>query len=288
MADGPDFLCIGLQKAGTGWLYDQLQFHPDFWMPPVKELHFLDNSFPNKKVASTITKVLSDFDRASRGRNRKDRRELDERDRDFYECAKACIGKGNNLDLYAALFRQKGELIAGDITPAYSNIEEEKIDAFVARFPKTKILILLRDPVKRAISQIGMAYRGQKAPEASFRELEAFKTFFEGGPFGRRSYATRYVKNWGSRLPAAQFAYFFFDDLIAQPDVLRSDILTFLGADPSKSSRFPPEFNRKSKEEKLVLSEDIQAYIQEIFQDELKLSAEMFGGHANAWLARYK
>ena len=35
---GPDFLCVGAQKGGTRWLYDQLQLHPDFWMPPVKEL----------------------------------------------------------------------------------------------------------------------------------------------------------------------------------------------------------------------------------------------------------
>ena len=39
----PDFLCVGAQKAGTSWLYRQLEPHPDFWMPPVKELHYLDN-----------------------------------------------------------------------------------------------------------------------------------------------------------------------------------------------------------------------------------------------------
>ena len=39
---GPDFFCIGAQKGGTRWLYDQLQLHPDFWMPPVKELHYFD------------------------------------------------------------------------------------------------------------------------------------------------------------------------------------------------------------------------------------------------------
>src|SRR5215471_4218872 len=38
----PDFLCVGAQKAGTSWLYQQLEPHPDFWMPPLKELHYLD------------------------------------------------------------------------------------------------------------------------------------------------------------------------------------------------------------------------------------------------------
>ena len=38
----PDFLCVGAQKGGTSWLYRQLEAHSDFWMPPVKELHYLD------------------------------------------------------------------------------------------------------------------------------------------------------------------------------------------------------------------------------------------------------
>lgn len=29
----PDFICIGAQKAGTTWLYEQLRRHPDVWMP---------------------------------------------------------------------------------------------------------------------------------------------------------------------------------------------------------------------------------------------------------------
>src|SRR6266478_1414402 len=38
----PDFLCIGAHKGGTTWLYQQLDSHPDFWMPPIKELHYFD------------------------------------------------------------------------------------------------------------------------------------------------------------------------------------------------------------------------------------------------------
>jgi hypothetical protein len=40
---GPDFLCVGVHKGGTTWLYQQLDSHPDFWMPPLKELHYFDS-----------------------------------------------------------------------------------------------------------------------------------------------------------------------------------------------------------------------------------------------------
>ena len=39
----PDFLCIGAQKAGTTWLYDNLKKHPDLGLPDVKELHYFDS-----------------------------------------------------------------------------------------------------------------------------------------------------------------------------------------------------------------------------------------------------
>ncbi len=38
----PDFLCVGAQKAGTSWLYQQLERHPDFWMPPNCPLRALE------------------------------------------------------------------------------------------------------------------------------------------------------------------------------------------------------------------------------------------------------
>jgi len=39
----PDALCIGAQKAGTTWLYRNLERHPEVFVPPeVKEVHYFD------------------------------------------------------------------------------------------------------------------------------------------------------------------------------------------------------------------------------------------------------
>ena len=38
----PDFLCIGAQKAGTTWLYENLRANPQIYFPPMKEVHFWD------------------------------------------------------------------------------------------------------------------------------------------------------------------------------------------------------------------------------------------------------
>lgn len=43
---GPDFICIGMEKAGTGWLYDQVDHAEGAWMSPIKELnHFCGDPF---------------------------------------------------------------------------------------------------------------------------------------------------------------------------------------------------------------------------------------------------
>ena len=66
---GPDFLCIGAQKAGTHWLYDQLQHHDDFWMPPIKELHFFDGRLNGWKKAGVLYhKALQDLAGTNRDR----------------------------------------------------------------------------------------------------------------------------------------------------------------------------------------------------------------------------
>lgn len=41
----PDFLGIGAQKAGTSWLYENLQQHPEVYLPKPKELHYFDWNF---------------------------------------------------------------------------------------------------------------------------------------------------------------------------------------------------------------------------------------------------
>jgi hypothetical protein len=41
----PDFLCIGAQKAGTTWLYENLKLHPQIFMPGRKELNYFSNTY---------------------------------------------------------------------------------------------------------------------------------------------------------------------------------------------------------------------------------------------------
>src|SRR6185503_5238860 len=78
--EGPDFICIGMPRSATGWLYDQLAQHPDFWMPPIKELGYLGNQRPG--LAGHARKRLRRWKKRSQGTARR-RPQWDERDRHF-------------------------------------------------------------------------------------------------------------------------------------------------------------------------------------------------------------
>lgn len=41
----PDFICIGAQKAGTTWLYENLKQHPEIMLNETKELHYFDKEY---------------------------------------------------------------------------------------------------------------------------------------------------------------------------------------------------------------------------------------------------
>jgi Sulfotransferase domain. len=266
---GPDFLCIGAQKGGTTWLYQQLDCHPDFWMPPIKELHYFDK--------------LGRVQRASAPRCR------DERDPRFLESIKSLSAEPRmDLQNYARLFEPKGSLLSGDISPSYSLLSDEVIRRVVRCFPNLKVLFLARDPVERLWSHLSM--------EVHYRQIELFdvtnideinRHLLRRGLL-LRSYPSAVVPRWKRYVHADQFRVYFFDDLQRNPAELRRSILHFLGADPDKpSSRLTADYNSWSRMEKLPLTNKVRSHLAKFFKNELKICAARLGGPARDWPARY-
>jgi hypothetical protein len=265
----PDFLCVGAQKAGTSWLYRQLEPHPDFWMPPVKELHYLDNLNRTRR-----------FHAPRRG---------DERDASFLEDMNN-LGARFYLDLdsYGRLFCHKGPLLSGDISPAYSTLTDEIIERVVNYFPNLKVIFLARDPVERAWSQLSMGVRlGMISPFDATDAEEVIRNLLNPGVL-IRSHPSKVVTRWKRYLPPESFRVYFFDDLKENPAGLRRSVLLFLGGDPNKpSGKLKPDDNSDCASEKLRLTAKVRARIAQFFEQELKACAAELGGPAKRWPARY-
>jgi Sulfotransferase family len=265
----PDFLCVGAQKGGTSWLYRQLEQHPDFWMPPLKELQYLNSLNRTKRFHPPRCR--------------------DERDAAFLESIRSLSSLCYiDLENYGRLFEHKGSLLSGDISPAYSTLSDEVIQRVVNSFPNLKVIFLARDPVERARSQLSMGIRlGMISPFDATDADEVIRNLLNPGVL-LRSYPSKIVARWKRYVRPELFRIYFFDDLEKNPAQLRRSILLFLGADPNKpSGRLKADDNQDAKRDKLRLTEKVRSQTAQFFEEELKACAAELGGPAKQWPARY-
>src|SRR5215467_5347679 len=151
--EGPDFICVGMPKAGTGWLYDQLQTHPDFWMPPVKELLYLNREISHIPVGGKRggqgLRLQEEPTEEREGRKERPRQVPRDaaRDSGFLRVAQHANGKPMDIERYVSLFRFKGDLLSGDISPMYTELDTAVIEKLRTRLPGTKLIMIAREPI---------------------------------------------------------------------------------------------------------------------------------------------
>src|SRR5436309_8787606 len=266
---GPDFICVGPQKTGTGWLYQQLESHPDFWMPPIKELHY--------------------FDQLSRPPLANPPRPRDERDLCFLQSLKNLSAKPYiDLENYARLFEPKGSLLSGDISPNYSTLSNGVIRRVVGYFPNLKVIFLARDPVERVWSHLSMEVRYRQIEPFDVTDIDEVNRNLVRRGLLLRSYPSAVVARWKRHVHPDRFRIYFFDDLQRNPTELRRSILRFLDADPDKpGSRAMADYNGWDRMEKLPLTAQVRSHLARFFKKELKTCAARLGGPARDWPARY-
>lgn len=272
---GPDFIGIGLQKAGTRWLYNQLENHPDFWMPPIKELHFFDRPFPHPSMVAKGDK---------RGK-----RKRHEQSQEFYELIRELPQSAtHDFDTYGRLFSFAAGRLTGDITPAYSRLDAVAIKAIAEHLPQVKAVLMLRDPISRLWSNLNDAAGRDKVDPAAVTDAGVLSRTLKEARYGELSYPSRIHQRWAAYFPETRLRWFFLDDVIAEPEATRTRILRYLGGDPlKKSGDLSLSHNPKSGRPRAEMDGAIRDCLVREFEDELRACARLFGGPAQAWLAKY-
>lgn len=289
--DGPDFICIGMPKAGTGWLYDQLDAHPDFWMPPVKELLYLNHDITRiplegRRGGGALARLKHDAGEREQRRSRPPR----DRDRDlaFEQAARACNCQPRTLADYASLFRFKDDKLSGDISPVYTNLRADIIEQVARKLPQTKLLLMARDPVARAWSRMSMQQRGAKFDSQLLERPADLRTYLEtSNRIQGKSFPTEIVRHWRKHAANLELRTFLLDDIASDPDQARRAIWQWLGADPNTPVELAANHDKKSRAEKLAMTDVAKAVLVEFFADEIRACAELLGGAAKAWPAKY-
>lgn len=285
-----DFLGIGVQKAGTSWLWQNLRQHPCIWMPPRKELHYFDRSpeypTPSYLASSKLINRLFGMEQ----HNKQFRVELS---RGFKKTIKSktwqefywnfCYFSGNYSDSwYFSLFEFGEGKVKGEITPDYSIISLEDVKHIKKIIPDLKIILILRNPIDRAWSHLRYSWTRGMFEET--RDLNKIKKFINKPGQTLRSDYLRTLNIWGSCFTKEKIYIGFYDDVMQNPQKLISNIFNFLEVE-SQYFVNPKELSRKinvSKE--LAIPTKLKHYLaSKYYSDLLKLS-HLVGGHSEVWL----
>ncbi len=121
-----------------------------------------------------------------------------------------------------------GDRVAGDITPAYSTLDERGV-AFARRVlkPECRVLLLVRDPVERLWSAVKMMYRW-KDEQINRAALDEILREIDGAGYRLRNDYPRMVRLWRDAF-GQNFRVFRYDDLSAAPESFLIEVREFLG-----------------------------------------------------------
>lgn len=281
----PEFLCIGAMRAGSTWLYRNLKEHPELWLPPIKELHYFDS----KKIdysPGVITKFFSTTWPYTRYRWLLLRR-IKEKIWCFrYEEFKWDYNyffKEQNDAWYASLFEPDRGRRSGEITPAYSTLDEQDVADISRLMPKARIIFILRNPIERAWSQAVAELVRNKRDIDAVSESEMIDYLNHPRSLVRSDYV-RTVRIWKRYYPDDQFFIGYFDDIVERPKVFLLRIFGFLGVDDSEknvSENLEKRFNVGAKR---GIPDRWRTYLAKMYHVQIREICEFFGGPAERWL----
>jgi len=284
----PDFLCIGARKAGTTWLHTNLDKHPEIYLPPVKEMHYLDHSRTwlgqrllgraayLRNARQHLFRTLADWPRAASME-------------DLQWALRYCLWPRSDK-WYQSLFPPGGYRICGEVCPGYARLDDKVVASVAHRMPRVRIIYLMRDPIECAWSSAGAHFEKKLGTRGVFRaepkHVEGY--FAKKNSVSHLSYA-RNLANWERHYPADQIFTSFYDDLKSDPREVFRRVLSFLGLDDAEAS-IPADVDRKHGTKEGRRSVEIPAryhrFLADLYVDSLEeLDARFANEHTGRWLA---
>lgn len=298
----PDFLCIGMQKGGTAFLYNCLNGMTDFKLPALKEIHHfdvdgVDRPGPRRILRGTARQfgeVIKDdstlvsffqqldadewcarewIDLTNRGFVA-DRTSLH-----FMRKLSLYVSGGGGDREYLSLFEPYQGFITGDVTPAYSTLEIAHIKKVKKLLPDTKIILCVRDPVARLWSQVNMVARrilkNRKGSGSDYDEAElldeelsevSIRSLVARQDIFQRSFPSRTYKNWLEIFGDDNLLVIHFDDLTQKTERVMERVAQFFDRAPDQHNSIPT--NRKENKTKISLDAARLSILEECLGDE--------------------
>ncbi len=282
----PDFLGIGAPRCGTSWLWENLRWHPDIWMPATKEIHYFDRLA--KGCSGNVFQKLFGRPKHSRMWRRWIRKEWGKLRSDFDRQRflwdlKYFFGAYNDA-WYASLFAAGRGKVTGEITPSYSMLGLKDIKHIHDIMPEIKIIFLMRNPVDMVWSFIKLTFCNLLGNPVSAISLEeALKRAGLSGVALMSNYA-RTFKNWLTFFPEQQFFIGFFEEVKNDPGDFLLRIYKFLGVRVSREY-FPGHIRQKvASSPQRDIPPELKKHLSAKYYPRIKELSLLFGSYPASWL----
>lgn len=221
----PDFLCIGAQKAGTTWLYENLRNHPSIWLPPIKEVQYFNEIWlPHQRQWTSGHRDFQALDHLewyfSKPRDEWDMRHVE------YVCR---ITSGPiSDDWYRAIFSHAPKnSLAGELTPEYALLPDLGLQHIRRLNNDIKIIFLVRDPIERAWSHANMLIRQQGLE----RTTASFEAIIDSHDVVERSDYADTLDSLERNFPKSNCLWMSLDHIRDNPGESLATTFAFLGVD---------------------------------------------------------
>jgi len=287
-----DFLGIGVQKSASSWLWSMLKEHDAIWMPPRKELHYFDRNLTYPSPSFLASDKLEDRLNGEEAHNilfrQKVENELDTlNDNDIEKITwykKYFLEPAYNDEWYKSLFEEGNGKIKGEITPAYSILNIEDIRHIKTLFPDLKIILIFRNPIDRAWSQL--RFYITRNILTVHNDMDKIKAFIDSGIQETRGNYIQIFNNWTSVFPEEQIFIGFYDEIMENPKSFIGKISNFLEIDkePLLNSNLLNQKVNVSVE--IEMSKEIKSYLVEKYIVDIEKMADMFDIYPNRWLEK--
>ena len=159
-----------------------------------------------------------------------------------------------------------------------SYIESAEVPHRIMRFfPEAKIIMCLRDPVKRAISNYWFSFNNglETLPleQAMYQETQRRENYdherISASPYAyiQRGHYINYIETYMRYVPRSQIKILIYEQLHQDPAVMQS-LLNFLGVSPlDMPLRNEEPVVNASKKQDVILSEEFQQFLRDQFVD---------------------
>lgn len=274
----PEFLCIGAQKSGTTWLYENLKQHPEIWLTPVKEVHFFNYYLyhPSPFRRKFYTRIWREQFRGET------RQSLLSRNLYKLKWDLKFFFKPRTVEWYSSIFEPGVGKVTGDITPAYSTLDLNQVSYIHELMPDAKIIFLMRNPIDRAWSQVKMLAEENNIDLNKNPRKFIFDTINSKRQILRGNYK-RTINNWQTYYNE-KFFIGFFEEITECPEDFLARVCRFLEIDASREIVPKTIRDKFNVGVHLSMPPDVANYLAKMYYEEIKELYKLFDGYAGRWL----